>query len=301
MIHIHNKLWYVINPEREDNLAYMTHYEEDDKFPKRKATGLSWANAHREQWQWDNSTQKSKLIKSRPVIEDGIYVDNTPLPGFYIGDSVSRWTTENKLFRVTDPRGFSVEVPVGNISTLLHLTTVVKGVIQEECAWGKEGNNHVLLPVNSEPFIVAKEKTDILKNGLLTMEDIKPGDYLQVFNGGIVYYAGRAKLTWELHEYKREGSYYSSEKKLIRTVVAEDKKWVELFLENVNKDGTCRIQGHTLPKIESVISHEVRQDLKVSGYPPERVIRQVCGGHFRDNYNHFYEGNIISVRFKEGK
>lgn len=43
MINIPKQLWYVINPNRSNDLVYMTYYEKNAAFEKRKATGLSWA------------------------------------------------------------------------------------------------------------------------------------------------------------------------------------------------------------------------------------------------------------------
>lgn len=45
---IHDKLWYIINPSRKDNLAYMTYWEDDVKCQKRMDTGRSWATPRKE-------------------------------------------------------------------------------------------------------------------------------------------------------------------------------------------------------------------------------------------------------------
>lgn len=43
MINIPKQLWYVVASSREENLAYMTYYEDNAAFEKRKTTGMDWA------------------------------------------------------------------------------------------------------------------------------------------------------------------------------------------------------------------------------------------------------------------
>lgn len=211
MIKIHKQLWYTCkkNPsEGNEGLAYMTHYEENSAFEKRKSTGVSWSRT-----------------------TEGLVIDNSPAEGFYIGSSVSRWSTSNKLFRVKDPRGFVVEVPTDNIATLLHLCTVVSGIVQEECVWGREGNNHILLPVNSEPYTTSLEQMDTLKNKLIPIKDLKIGDVVKLFgeNGEYTYH-GKLKITWKLTQTEQTSCYSGrqTDKPLIIEEF-EDDKWVNIF------------------------------------------------------------------------
>lgn len=135
-IKIHDKLWWVTSEERE-GLAYMTYYEDNKAFEKRKSTGMNWAEGYRNQ---GYDTQEYTC-------------DNTPTSGFTLEGSVSRWSTSNKLFRLKDPRGFIVEIPTSNVTALVQSTDILKGgIISGECVWGREGSNHILLPVGSEPY-----------------------------------------------------------------------------------------------------------------------------------------------------
>jgi hypothetical protein len=195
LMKIHDKLWYIINPEREDNLAYMTYWEDNAACIKRIATGTSWATPRGEY-----SRAEGRYLPSTYPDPVGVQIDNTPVAGFNIGSSVSRWSTENKVFRVTDPRGFTVEVPTDNIATLLHLTNVHKGVIQQECVWARDGNSHVLLPVNSEPYLETLENMAKVENALC-MKDLKPWDKYKLINpdwkGDVEYvYLGQYKASW---------------------------------------------------------------------------------------------------------
>lgn len=189
MITIHPKLWAIVRYQNpEDNLAYMTYYEENAKFEKRKKTGTNWANGYR----WHNS-------KDKPITSKEFIYDNEPLEGFHLGDSVSRWSTDNKLFRVNDPRGFQVEVPTGNVSTLMQHTTIVNGVVQGKCAWGRDHNNHILLSVDSPPYkeIIEREKR-VSKAKKHTIKDLQIGDMVTQKSEESYVYLGKWKFTYSI-------------------------------------------------------------------------------------------------------
>lgn len=176
-------------------------------------------------------------------IDEGQYFPNIPIKGIYIGDSVERWSTNNKLFRVTDPRGFVVEVPTGNIATLLHHTNVKKGVIEEECLWAREDGSHVLLPINSAPYYNAINKINQVQQAL-KLSDLVPGDRVKMFSGQKVIdqeweYLGSVKLRWiRTIEYYTDPNYssyhYMHDKSKIPTSTIvdsqDDDTWVGVFL-----------------------------------------------------------------------
>jgi len=194
---VHDKLWVVIGRNREENLAYMTYEGPKAATEKRKATGRKWADGYRK---WCNKT-RTYLEFDEPLKE--LSLDNKPTTGFVIGDSVSRWSTQNKLFRVKDPRGFMVEVPTGNISTLLNYTTVVNGIIQDECVWGRDGNNHILLPKGSEPYEEAMSNETEMRNQMITGSKMKIGDHLRDAHGNQYVYLGRYEM-----DYHTTGTVY---------------------------------------------------------------------------------------------
>ena len=214
MINIHKNLWYV--KRGKEDLAYMTYYEDNKAFESRKETGLSWAKA-----------------------KEGITIPNNPIQGHIISESVSRWSTSNKLFRVIDPRDFIVEVPTGNISTLLKYTTVINGVIQEECVWGREGNNHILLPKGSEPYELSITQAEVMSNTVSTKNlPLKSIIRFHVEDNYEYVYLGKYKFTWEALSkgYKpRTGSWWSHrvrdyDSKGTDPQLIEDSKWVDVFV-----------------------------------------------------------------------
>jgi hypothetical protein len=240
MINIHKKLWVAIK-KNKDGLAYMTYYQKDSAFENRKSTGLNWSGIKED--------------------EAEVY-DNLPIQNFIIAESVSRWSTQNKLFRVIDPRGFTVEVPTGNISNLLKYTTVIKGVVQEECVWGREVNNHVLLPVGSEPYLKSKEDTKT-NSEKISFSKLDEGNTVSMYIGGGNYrYLGKFKMKWSIK--KRQGvkklsgsGFYSydrycwiksSSDEVLREEEFTDNKWRHLFKSSVGESYEHRASGKCIKK-----------------------------------------------------
>lgn len=300
MIKISDELWYVIKPEHEDKLAYMCAYEQGkdgeplSNIAKMQSTGRSWARIY----------TGANYHERIPVEGEEFIVDNTPTEGFYVGCSVSRWSTSNKLFRVKDPRGFTVEIPTDNLATLLHHTTVVKGFVQESCVWGREGNNHILLPINSEPYLITIDQMDTLENKLINLKDLKVGDWVKMFEDETeYYYAGKIKGTWKIRGYTTSYAYsYSgtNSTKYGEWVEVKDDKWTDVFLKPY-KYGTGQEKYHvetfSKPKIVEVIKHEPL-DLKVeeySWYCPQRVINKT------DVYDYWRnsEKKLVDVEHKK--
>lgn len=323
MIKIHEKLWFVKGVDREDDLAYMCQYAEDkdgnvlSNVVKMQSTGRSWASVGTQNV-WKRNEDGSMVYdeNKRPVVdhvkpardgEEG-FIDNIPTKGFYVGSSVSRWSTSNKLFRVKDPRGFTVEIPTDNLATLLHHTTVINGIVQEECVWGREGNNHILLPVNSEPYLITLEQMDTLENKLISIKDLKVGDWVKLFDDdNEYYYAGKIKGTWKIRGYSYETSWsfdsYGQRKNVRYSdwVEVKDDKWTDVFLlkcpyhkSDVDK---YSVTTFSKPKIVSVLRHEpmalaVEQ---YSWYCPQRVVNKT------DVYDRwsYAEKELISVEEKK--
>lgn len=272
MVKIYDKLWYITDDTREDNLSYLCQYETTESgevaanVKKMQATGRSW-------------------VRGENKDKSGTIIDNTPTKNIYVGCSVSRWSTSNKLFRVTDPRGFTIEIPTDNLATLLHHTTVVKGVVQEECVWGKQGNNHILLPINSEPYRLSREQQNVLDNELISVKDIKVGDWVKFFGGDTEYYFfGRVKLTWNVRGYRPKYYYnWSSggkkEDEYSNWYEIEDKKYVDIFIRKSGQDDWYA-ETPSKPNIVEVLRNETLdidlKNVKYGLYAPERVTNRLA-------------------------
>lgn len=323
MIKIHNKIWYVKKPNHEDGLAYMAPYEETkDGSPtssvaKMQSTGRSWARigATTVYKVKEGGRSRDYLCdeQGRAIVDHVIpaeegeeaIVENLPTIGFYVGCSVSRWSTSNKLFRVEDPRGFTVEIPTDNLATLLHHTTVVKGVVAEACVWGREGNNHILLPVNSEPYLLTLDQMDTLENKLISVKDLKVGDWVKMFEDKEeYYYVGRMRGTWKLTGERRNYHYVGYGKSTDTyspSVEVKDDKWTDTFLykHSWSKEGDkWATSSPSKPKIVQVLRNEkmeIGAD-NISLYWPERVKNK---SGLNDGSWHYVRGELIDVEFKK--
>lgn len=293
MINIPKKLWYIINPDREDNLAYMTYYEENAAFEKRKATGTDWASPRK--YKRNPETKKNEEVESKVPV--GNIVDNDPIKGIYIGSSVSRWSTSNKLFRVNDPRGFTVEVPTDNIATLLHLTTVTHGVVEEECVWAREGSNHIILPVNSEPYLLTLEKMDTIANKLIKVGDLKPGDVVKLFEDSREYtFMGRGKVTWKIKPYMQPYRYsypYDHEKRGEKSYLQEleytGNSYVNIFSYKYSDSKYASYDTYTNPKIVEVVGNVKIDRDSINLSPHWSALKEVYP----------YESEILSIKWKD--
>lgn len=269
MIKIHDKLWVVKRTSSDVNLAYMTYYEKNAACEKRQATGRSWGGIG--------------------GTEEATY-DNSPQEGIKIAGSVSRWSTSNKLFRVEDPRGFTVEIPTSNLSALLQCTTVTNGVVMEPCVWGREGSNHILLPVGSEPYLKSKADTKAVKE-MVSFAKLTRGDVvkLDVESSSEYIFLGRAKVIWDVEVRQLESKldstsysswYYGSNYKpsnletdsILKTFEVKDQKWCYLFKQDHKSPAyELKLQGKCV-KLDKTSDN---LDTKgVSLWMPERVETQ---------------------------
>lgn len=186
-------------------LGFATPYATDAAFEKRKDTVDSWAS---QQYRWGNN-------KDVPPLEAQI-LPNVLQEGFTIAKSVRRhgWNGGNVVWRVEDPRGFELEISSANFAKIVDCTTIVNGVIQGKCVWGREGASNVLLPENSEPYQSAVHATAIKKAGTISVKDIRPGSVVTLSTTAVAIYLGSLYVTGydtEVEGYAYE-SYYNTQR-----------------------------------------------------------------------------------------
>lgn len=166
-----------------DDLGFAAPYVGDSACRKRQETIISWATNGRP-----------------PEI-----LENDLREGFALGDSIRRrsgWGKGNVTWRITDPRGFELEITSPNLASILGCTTVVEGVIQGKCVWGRDGGVNVLLPENSEPYQEATRLT-MLSKQKLSSKDYAPGDLVLLQTGEQAVYLGvYHMLTYEFKQEK---------------------------------------------------------------------------------------------------
>jgi hypothetical protein len=97
----------------------------------------------------DFELRKKTVEKWRDEKITPIVLENQPRYGFKIVDTVSRYRTNNKLFRVLDPQGFELEISAANLFHIIETCTIIKGVIAEPMLWA---NKNYLISEKSEEY-----------------------------------------------------------------------------------------------------------------------------------------------------
>lgn len=180
-------------------LGFSSPYTKDAAFKNRKSTQDRWAYGYSCTVNIDeddeitisnneNTTGKFTLdsmtlftTKCYPLI-----LDNIPLAGFEVAKSVRRssWNTGNVVWRIADPRGFELEISSANFARVLDCTTIINGVIQGQCLWGRDAANNLLLPVASDIYQTALSLT-AKTNTKIALKDINPGDTVAVLSKNV--------------------------------------------------------------------------------------------------------------------
>ena len=178
-------------------LGFASPYTKDAAFEKRKATQDSWAYHGSAKVNIDpeddnitctqlgdptkggyNCSDVSTLFitKCYPII-----TDNELLEGFEVAKSVKRcgWNGGNVVWRIADPRGFELEISSANFARVLDCTTIINGVIQGKCLWGRNGAANILLPEMSDVYQDAVKLTTAIEKKV-SLKDVKVGDTIDI-------------------------------------------------------------------------------------------------------------------------
>jgi hypothetical protein len=148
-------------------LGFLNAYEPGKtSFAKKQVTQMDWAyqeyihNFRMEQrgnewwitgeewepWTPTSGSNRTKLPVLRLADPQPAVWDNTPIPGFKVLRSVSRYSTSNKLWRIMDPRGLELEISTGCMEQIIDDATIIKGgLIDANCAW-MANKNLVVVP-----------------------------------------------------------------------------------------------------------------------------------------------------------
>lgn len=155
---------HAFDPENPP-LAMMTQVSDDAAFAKRKETMFSWMRVG---------------YGKEPDPERLKTFDNVPLTGFRFDHSVSRWTTSNKWFTISDPRGFQLQIAADNLGDIILNTEIKNGELLGEYVWAKNGAN-VFLCRTSHPSYQAKVNPKVGRSTIL------PGDTLTIGKDATIY------------------------------------------------------------------------------------------------------------------
>lgn len=127
-----------VTVRKNDNQAFIIPNGTTAALEKRRETVRGWVGRQN----YDNNTN--------------IY-DNVPTKGFKVESFTSRYSTSNKFIKVSDPRGWIVDVSIENFVDLLSTTTVENGVFKDEIvycdggSWLAVANDKRLLATSKKP------------------------------------------------------------------------------------------------------------------------------------------------------
>lgn len=176
---------------KDSPLAFAIDGTKDDAaFKKQKKTVDAWCG---DGGSWCPTTHK-RLPPA--VVQMPHHIPNDPVKGLSFMKAVSRWSTSNKFLRVQDPRGFELEISIENLMELFGSTNINRGIIADECVWGRAGGKVYLTTTAHPQYLlhknpVRKEKT-VLKVGDRVQIPNRPEE---IFLG--IFYAARVGITTE--------------------------------------------------------------------------------------------------------
>lgn len=123
-------------------LAYIIYYDENKTLRKEKSFNS-----------WIEKSIEPKEMK------------NVPTSGFVLNKNVNRYSSfssNGSKFRIYDPRGFEMEISAENFIAITQTTNINAQELSGEFVYAWEGQDLILLPVNSKLYTEAKEYSDIL-------------------------------------------------------------------------------------------------------------------------------------------
>lgn len=187
-------------------LGFASPYTKDAAFEKRKTTQDRWA--YRDQGtviiEDDTATITGENAAAIFIANCGPrIIENELLEGFEIAKNVRRcgWSgSGNVTWRITDPRGFDLEITSTNFASLVANTTMINGLIQGKCLWGREGSQNILLTENSEPYQAAIAHTKRASTKV-SLKEVKIGDLVDFIHRDVAPNQLPAMYLGKFHAY----------------------------------------------------------------------------------------------------
>lgn len=131
-------------------------------FEKRRETVDTWSGPTYRHVPKLDENGKPVMRKDYPTVAEqvqisapmtpGTYLKNLPQSGFTFEKSVSRWSTSNKWFTINDPRGFQLQIAADNLGDILINAGVLKGELQGEYVWARNGSTIFLCRTSHSAF-----------------------------------------------------------------------------------------------------------------------------------------------------
>lgn len=157
----------------------------------------------------DSANEKKKLQKHAKSYINLKEHENVPLPGFTLFKSDRKtWNSMDQTWLVIDPRGFLVRISNKNLESILHVSGITEGLIQEKCVWAREDSQTrvELVPISSPLYIQAEENTRLL-DSKVDMKDVAIGDTVITQSGVTGIFKGVLSLYGPVEHVSKSKDY----------------------------------------------------------------------------------------------
>jgi len=147
--------------------------------------------------------------------------ENIPLPGFTIFKiDKKHYGYSDQKWLVIDPRGFLVKISSTNLESIMNISGISSGLIQQKCIWAREDTQTqmILIPVNSESYKEATKNSVIIENKI-NIKDVEIGDTVFLQNELTGRYMGVMSLYSTLQPTDFKSNNYAISRSLKRQVV----------------------------------------------------------------------------------
>lgn len=203
----------MINISQKIYAGWDTIPTKDDELPRGKIIPAGSSSAEK--------TKIKKFNTDNKVVHE---YDNLPLPGFTLLGKKDRWSA-NTAWDIIDPRGFISDITQSNLESILKVTGITEGLIQQKCVWVREDSSSTmsLMPTSSSKFNEAIANTELIENKV-KITDVEIGDTVLLQNNLQGKFMGSLSLYGTLQRVRN-----SSERKamsMLRRQVIETKPGV---------------------------------------------------------------------------
>jgi hypothetical protein len=144
----------------------------------------------------DSAIEKKKIKTFLSKNKHYKELDNIPLPGFTLCEGTRlKYGSIDPGWRIIDPRGFTVKITSRNLESILLVTGITEGLIQQKCVWAREDSSTTmrLVPQSADLYAEAVLNTDILESKV-NIKDVQIGDTVLLQNKIVGIYRGVASV-----------------------------------------------------------------------------------------------------------
>jgi hypothetical protein len=141
--------------------------------------------------------------------------ENIPRTGYKLERIVQRssdWFGSGRnMFRIEHPCGFHFEITANNFGEICRESSIVKGIVQDECILAWDLQNLALIPCSTETYKEHSKHTETIVGGSIKPKDLVLGSPYNDRNGNFVgFYVGRHSVLEYDNEQTEEckGSMY---------------------------------------------------------------------------------------------